>query len=95
MILPYSLRLLCLCLASFFVVNATSALLLRFFCKSALQLAERKSAGFASRLLLTLRLLPFVLAAVFVRGCYPIQNLFGRWREHRVTGSGIRAQILR
>jgi beta-lactamase regulating signal transducer with metallopeptidase domain len=66
MILPYFLRLSCLCFASFFVLNLAAGLLVRFFSKSAIRFAELRAPRAAARLLLGLRLLPFALAALFV-----------------------------
>jgi len=66
MILPYLLRLSCLCFASFFVLNLAAGLLVRFFSKSAIRYTESKSPRSAARYLLALRLLPFALAALFV-----------------------------
>jgi beta-lactamase regulating signal transducer with metallopeptidase domain len=66
MILPYLSRLLCLCFASFFVLNFGLGLLVRMFSKSALRFAESRTAGAAALFLLCLRLLPYALAAFFV-----------------------------
>jgi len=66
MILPYLLRLLCLCCASFFVVNVAAGLLVCISSKSAIRFAESRTPMRAARLLLGLRLLPFVLAVLFV-----------------------------
>jgi beta-lactamase regulating signal transducer with metallopeptidase domain len=72
MILPYLLRLLCLCCASFFVLNAAAGLFVRISTKSAIRLAESRTPHRAARLLLGLRLLPFALAVLFVLGlCVP------------------------
>ncbi|MHB8500153.1 MAG: M56 family metallopeptidase [Candidatus Acidiferrales bacterium] len=72
MILPYLLRLVCLCFASFFVLNVAAGLLVRFSSKSAIRFAESKTPSTAARLLLALRLLPFALAVLFVVGlCVP------------------------
>ncbi|MGH9743439.1 MAG: hypothetical protein ACRD51_13925, partial [Candidatus Acidiferrum sp.] len=72
MTLPYLLRLLCLCFASFFVLNAVAGVLVRVFSKFAIRGAESKTPRAAARFLLALRLLPFSLAAVFVLGlCVP------------------------
>lgn len=72
MILPYLLRLLCLCFASFFVLNAIASLLVRIASKSAIHFAESKTPGAAARFLLALRMLPFALATLFVLGlCVP------------------------
>jgi Zn-dependent protease with chaperone function len=72
MILPYLFRLLCLCFASFFVLNAAAGLIVRFSAKSAIRFAESKASGAAARFLFALRMSPFVLAALFVIGlCIP------------------------
>lgn len=66
MILPYFLRLSCLCFASFFVLNLAAGLLVRFFSKSAIRFAGSRAPRAAARYLIVLRLLPFALAALFV-----------------------------
>jgi Zn-dependent protease with chaperone function len=66
MILPYLLRLLCLCFASFFVLNFAVGSLVRVFSASAVRFAESTSAEAAARFLVCLRLLPYVLATFFV-----------------------------
>jgi Zn-dependent protease with chaperone function len=66
MILPYLLRLLCLCFASFFVLNAALGLLVRVSSKSAIRFAESTAPRAAARFLLALRMLPFAFAALFV-----------------------------
>lgn len=72
MIFPYLSRLLCLCFASFFLLNAALTLLVRIFSKSAIHFAESRTAAVAARFLLALRLLPFVVATLFVLGlCVP------------------------
>jgi beta-lactamase regulating signal transducer with metallopeptidase domain len=72
MILPYLLRLLCLCLASFFVLNVAAGLFVRISSKSAMRFAESRAPMAAAGLLLGLRLLPFALAGLFVLGlCVP------------------------
>jgi Zn-dependent protease with chaperone function len=69
---PYLLRLLCLCFASFFVLNAVTGLLVRLFSTSAIRFAGSRAPRAAARLLLALRLLPFACAAFFVLGlCVP------------------------
>jgi beta-lactamase regulating signal transducer with metallopeptidase domain len=71
-ILPYLLRLLCLCFASFFVLNLVVGMLLTIFSKSVIRFAESRTPTAAARFLLALRILPFVLAALFVLGlCVP------------------------
>jgi Zn-dependent protease with chaperone function len=72
MILPYLLRLLCLCFASFFVLNAAASLFVRISSKSAIRFAQSRTSSTAAQLLLALRLLPFALAALFVASlCVP------------------------
>lgn len=72
MILPYLLRLLCLCFASFFVLNAAIGLLASVFSKIAIRYTDSKTPVAAGRLLLALRMLPFALAGLFVLGlCVP------------------------
>jgi BlaR1 peptidase M56 len=72
MILPYLLRLLCLCFASFFVLNVAAGLLVCLWSRSAIRSAESRTPIRAARLLLGLRLLPFALAILFVVGlCVP------------------------
>ena len=72
MILPYLLRLLCLCFASFFVLNAAAGLFVRVSSKSAIRFAESRRSGTAAHFLFAVRMLPVVLAALFVIGlCVP------------------------
>jgi hypothetical protein len=72
MTLPYTLRLVCLCLASFFLVHAVLVLAARCLAPAALRLAERMRAQSAARLLLALRLFPAVVALAAVAGlCVP------------------------
>jgi Zn-dependent protease with chaperone function len=72
MILPYTLRLVCLCLASFFLVHAALALVARCLAPAALRFAERLRAQSAARLLLALRLFPAAAALAAVAGlCVP------------------------
>ena len=69
---PYLLRLLCLCLASFFAVNAATGLLISFASRAAVRLAESMRARSAARFLLALRLLPCALAIAAVLAlCVP------------------------
>jgi beta-lactamase regulating signal transducer with metallopeptidase domain len=64
--------LLCLCLASFFVLNVAAGLLVCISSKSAIRFAESRTPKRAARLLVGLRLLPFALAVLFVLGlCVP------------------------
>ncbi len=72
MILPYLFRLLCLCFASFFVLNVAAGLLARALSNSAIRIAESRTPRSAARFVLVLRLLPFFLSTLFVVGfCVP------------------------
>jgi beta-lactamase regulating signal transducer with metallopeptidase domain len=72
MILPYLLRLLCLCFASFYVVNLVAGLLVRISSSAAIRFAQSRTSRTAARLLLAFRLLPLGLAVLFVAGlCVP------------------------
>jgi len=72
MTLPYTLRLLCLCFASFFLVHALLGLAAWIVTPSAARVAESMRPRNGARLLLALRLLPVTLAAVAVAGfCIP------------------------
>jgi Zn-dependent protease with chaperone function len=66
MILPYLLRLSCLCFASFFALNLAAGLFVRFFSRSAIRFADSRTPRAAARYLIVLRLLPFALAVLFV-----------------------------
>jgi len=69
---PYLLRLLCLCLASFFVVNASLGLLLSVVSGRVIRMAAKMPPRSAAALLFALRLLPSGLAAAAVGGfCVP------------------------
>jgi hypothetical protein len=72
MTVPYLLRLLCLCLASFFALHAILALAVSMIAPRAIRRAERMRARAGAGLLLALRLLPPGLALVVVAGiCAP------------------------
>ena len=72
MILPYLSRLLCLGLAALFLVHLAAALIVALFTPLAIRVAQKLTAGRAARLFLTLRLMPFGLAALTVLGlCVP------------------------
>jgi beta-lactamase regulating signal transducer with metallopeptidase domain len=66
MMLPYLFRLLCLCFASFFSLNALLSSLIRLTSKTAIRFAETKPPDSAARFLFALRLLPFALSTLFV-----------------------------
>jgi len=72
LILPYQLRLLCLCFASFFALNLAAALLVGLVSPAAIRFAESRTAVAAARLLLALRVLPLAVAGLFIFGlCVP------------------------
>jgi hypothetical protein len=62
MILPYLLRLLCLCFASFFVLNAAAGLLLTLSSNPAIRVAESRKPSAAARFLLAGCVAALVLA---------------------------------
>jgi hypothetical protein len=69
---PYLLRLLCLCLASFFVVNGVTGLAALCVSRAAVRIAEKMRARSAARFLFCVRLLPLALGAGAVLGlCVP------------------------
>lgn len=72
MTLPYILRLVCLCFASFFLIYAALSLAAWLVGPSAIRLGESIKPRFAARLLLVLRLSPVAVAtfAVFAL-CVP------------------------
>lgn len=72
MTLPYTLRLLCLCFASFFLVHAALGLAAWIATPSATRFGESMQPRSGARFLLTLRLLPVTLAAFAVLAfCIP------------------------
>jgi beta-lactamase regulating signal transducer with metallopeptidase domain len=72
MILPYVLKLLCLSLASFFLVHTAFALATLIFSPTAIRLSERMRPRVAARFLFALRLLPLALSVFVVLGlCVP------------------------
>jgi Zn-dependent protease with chaperone function len=68
MSLPYSLRLFCLSLASFFLVHAALGLAAWLAAPAAIRLAETMRPRMAARFLFFLRVLPAMLAAIVVLG---------------------------
>ena len=72
MIAPYLLRLLCLCLAAFFVIHFLVGLAVAVSGPAAVRAARRIRPRPAARFLLALRLLPALLALFLVAGlCVP------------------------
>jgi len=69
---PYLLRLLCLCLASFFAVNAAAGFLISFVTRALVRWAESMRARSAARFLFAVRVLPCVLGIAAVLAlCVP------------------------
>ena len=72
MILPYILRLVCLCFASFFLIYAAFSVAAWIVAPSAIRLGESLKPRFAARLLFVLRLSPLAVAAFIVSAlCVP------------------------
>jgi beta-lactamase regulating signal transducer with metallopeptidase domain len=72
MILPYTLRLLCLCFASFFLIHTALGLAVWTATPGATRLGESMRPRGGARFLLALRLLPVMVAAFAVAGlCVP------------------------
>ena len=72
MMAPYLLRLLCLCLAVFFVLHCAVGLIVALSGPAAVRAARRMRPRLAGRFLLALRLLPAALALFVVAGlCVP------------------------
>lgn len=64
--LPYTMRLLCLCCASFFVIHLALALLSRLSAGTALRIAEHMKPSSAARFLFAMRMSPLVLSFITV-----------------------------
>ena len=72
MIAPYLLRLLCLCLAAFFVIHSVVGVAVAAGGGAAVRAARRMRPRLAGRFLLALRLLPAALGLLVVAGlCVP------------------------
>ena len=86
MSLPYTLRLLCLCGASFFVIHAALAVATRLSAGTAMRVAERLKPSSAARLLFGLRMLPFMLTLLAVLAfCIPSYL----WLEPEAAGEKV------
>ena len=66
MSLPYTLRLLCLCCASFFMIHLALAVATRLSAGTAMRMAKRLKPSSAARLLFAVRMLPFTLTLLAV-----------------------------
>jgi beta-lactamase regulating signal transducer with metallopeptidase domain len=70
--LPYTMRLLCLCGASFFMIHLALAVATRLGAGTAVRIAEHMKPSSAARLLFALRMAPLVLALFAVLAfCIP------------------------
>jgi beta-lactamase regulating signal transducer with metallopeptidase domain len=86
MALPYLLRLVCLCLASFFIVHAAAAILVWIAAPAALRVADSARPGFSARFLFIFRMFPFALTLILVVGfCIPSYL----WLEPVSTGEKV------
>ncbi|MGA7622808.1 MAG: hypothetical protein WCA91_04455 [Candidatus Acidiferrales bacterium] len=86
MILPYFVKLFCLCLASFFLLHAALGLAVWLVAPVAIRLVEKMQARMAARFLLFLRLLPILAAGVVVLGVGVPSYM---WLEPRTTGESV------
>ena len=68
MSLPYAVRLLCLCLATFFVVHLALGMAAWLLAPAAMRVARRLRSHAAARLLLAVRLFPLAASACLVAG---------------------------
>lgn len=86
MSLPYTLRLLCLCCAAFFMIHLALAVAARISSGAALRMAERMKPSSAARLLFTVRILPLTLTLFAVLAfCIPSYL----WLEPEATGERV------
>jgi hypothetical protein len=70
--IPYLLRLLCLCFASFFLVHTALSLIVWFIARPVIRLAEKMTPRSATSFLFTLRMIPAALSLLVVLGlCVP------------------------
>ncbi|HTV64184.1 MAG TPA: M56 family metallopeptidase [Bryocella sp.] len=83
---PYTLRLLCLCGASFFLIHMALALTARLAAGNVVRLAEHMKPQAAARLLFTFRLAPLWLSLIAVLAfCIPSYL----WLEPEATGEKV------
>ncbi len=86
MSLPYTLRLLCLCCASFFMIHLALAVATRLSAGTVMRMAERLKPTSAARLLFAVRLLPLTLTLLAVLAfCIPSYL----WLEPEATGEKV------
>jgi Zn-dependent protease with chaperone function len=86
MILSYGLRLVCLCLVSYFVVSAAVGFAISVASRAAIRIAETMRPRSAARFLFLIRMLPFTLGVGAVLGlCVPSYL----WLEPQATSERI------
>ncbi len=86
MILPYTIRLLCLCFATFFVVHALCWLVVRGLSSTAVRIAETMRPRLSARLLFALRMAPVTVTLFLVLGfCVPSYV----WLEPDIAGERV------
>jgi Zn-dependent protease with chaperone function len=91
MTIPYFLRLICLCAASFFIVHSILGLVLRLAANSMIRFARRMNPREAARFLLLFRFLPLVGTTVVVMGvCLPSYL----WLEPGATEENVGAAFI-
>lgn len=84
--LPYGVRLLCLCCASFFVIHLALALLARLAAGTAIRMGERMKPSSAARLLFLLRITPPALTLLaLLTFCIPSYL----WLEPQAEGERV------
>jgi Zn-dependent protease with chaperone function len=84
--LPYTIKLLCLCCASFFLIHMALAIAARLGAGTAVRVAEHMTPHAAARLLFALRILPLVLTLIAVLAfCIPSYL----WLEPEVSGEKV------
>ena len=84
--LTYTMRLLCLCCASFFMIHLALALAARFGAGTAVRMAERMKPSSAARFLFALRMAPLGLTLFAVLAfCIPSYL----WLEPEATGEKV------
>jgi Zn-dependent protease with chaperone function len=84
--LPYTVKLLCLCGASFFLIHIGLAAAARLSAGTAVRVAEHMKPHAAARLLFAVRILPLVLTLVAVLAfCIPSYL----WLEPQATGEKV------
>jgi len=84
--LPYTVRLLCLCGASFFLIHIALAAAARLSAGTAVRVAEHMKPHAAARLLFVLRILPLMLTLIAVFAfCIPSYL----WLEPQATGEKV------